>query len=84
METVFLTGHAEWETESFDFNVGEWAGGVGLMMRRTGQGSTRETGAGIWPTVEKAQSIAQETVHRLLSSECSISWNYVREKSGNG
>jgi hypothetical protein len=74
MTTVMLTGHAEWQGERFDFKIGEWAGGIGLMMRRTGHGSTKETGAGIWPTVEKAQAIADQTVKRLLSPECAISW----------
>ena len=71
---VLLTGHAEWQGERFDFKIGEWAEGIGLMMRRTGHGRTKETGAGIWPSVEKAQAIADQTVKRLLSPECAINW----------
>jgi hypothetical protein len=74
MTRIIITGHAEWNGEVFDFKVGDWAGGIGLLMRRTGSGSSIETGAGIWPSVEKAQAIADQTVKRLLSPDCSINW----------
>jgi hypothetical protein len=44
------------------------------MMRHTGYGEPKTTGAGIWPSVEKAQDIADQTVKRLLGSECIIVW----------
>ena len=74
MNKVLLTGRAEWKSEAFDFKIGEWVGGIGLMMRHTGYGEPKETGAGIWPSVEKAQAIADQTVKRLLSPDCSINW----------
>jgi hypothetical protein len=82
MKIVILTGHAECQGERFDFKIGEWAGGIGLMMRRTGHGSTKETGAGIWPSIEKAQAIADETVKRLLSPDCAINWMHSQAEAG--
>ena len=79
METVILIGHAEWNGECFDFKIGEWVGGIGLMMRRSGHGSSKETGAGTWPSIEKAQSIADQTVRRLLNPECSVTWTVASE-----
>jgi hypothetical protein len=74
MTKVLLTGRAEWKSEVFDFKVGEWAGGIGLMMRHTGYGEPKETGAGIWPTIDKAKEIADQTVKRLLDPNCHIVW----------
>jgi hypothetical protein len=74
MKKVLLTGRAEWQSEAFDFQIGEWCDGIGLMVRHTGYGEPRETGAGIWPTVEKAKEIADQIVKRLLSPECSVVW----------
>jgi hypothetical protein len=74
MKKVLLTGRAEWQSEAFDFHIGEWCDGIGLMVRHTGYGEPRETGAGIWPTVEKAKEIADQIVKRLLSPECSVVW----------
>jgi hypothetical protein len=49
MTRVILTGHAEKNGEAFDFKIGPWVHGIGLLIRRTGGGISRETGAGIWP-----------------------------------
>jgi hypothetical protein len=62
MTRVTLIGHVEWKGETFDFKIGDWAGGIGLLMRRTGSGSSTETGAGIWPSIGRAQAIADQTV----------------------
>jgi hypothetical protein len=70
-----MTGHAKWGTEEFEFKIGPWADGIGLIMRHTGYSAPRETGAGIWPSIEKAQEIADQTVKRLLDPSCSIVWN---------
>jgi hypothetical protein len=74
MTRVIMTGHAEWNGEAFDFKVGDWAGAIGLVVRRTGGGSSSETGGGLWPSIEKAQSIADEIVKKLLSPDCVIEW----------
>jgi hypothetical protein len=74
MNKVLLTGRAEWQSEAFDFKIGEWVGGIGLMMRHTGYGEPKETGAGIWPTIDKAREVADQTVKRLLHPSCHIVW----------
>lgn len=74
MERVILTGHAEWNNERLDFEIGPWAGGIGLMIRRTGGVVGTITGGGIWPSIQKAQGIAEETARRLLNSQCRVEW----------
>jgi hypothetical protein len=74
MEKVLITGHAESGSEAFDFQVGPWSGGIGLMMRHTGYADPQSTGAGIWPSVEKAKEIADQTAKRLLGPTCTIVW----------
>ncbi len=44
MERVLITGHAQWGSEAFDFEIGPWSGGVGLMMRHTGYGDPKLAG----------------------------------------
>jgi hypothetical protein len=74
VKRVLLTGRAEWGAEAFEFEIGPWCEGIGLMMRHTGYGAPSLTGGGVWPTIEKAQQIAHETVHRLLDPKCEIAW----------
>jgi len=81
MHKVLITGHAESEAEALDFKVGEWVNGIGLMIRRTGDGKSIETGAGIWPTIDKAKQIAQETTERLFGSQHSIVWTEIQAAS---
>jgi hypothetical protein len=69
-----MTGHAESATEAFDFKLGEWVDGIGLLVRHTGYGEPKETGAGIWPSVEKAKEIADQMVKSLLGPESVVSW----------
>lgn len=75
MNSVLVTGRAEWGAEAFEFKIGPWAGDIGLIMRHTGNSAPSETGAGIWPSIEKAQQIADQTVKRLLDPSCSIVWS---------
>jgi hypothetical protein len=81
MEKVLMTGHAEWGAEAFDFEIGPWSHGMGLMIRHTGYGPPKETGAGIWPTMEKAQEIADQTVRRLLNPNCTVMWSEVSQSA---
>jgi len=81
MERVLMKGHAEWGGEAFDFRIGPWSRGIGLVMRHTGYGSPKETGAGIWPTVEKAQEIADQTVKRLLNQGCRVTWTVISDSA---
>ena len=74
MRKVLLTGHVSRGSEAFEFKIGEWCDGIGLMMRHTGYGDPRETGAGIWPSIDKAKQIAEETAKKLLDSDCTITW----------
>ncbi len=73
MTRVTLTGHADWNGESLDVD------GIGLMIRRTSGGTTTETGAGLWPSVEKAQEIAATTALRILGPDCSVVWTPVSD-----
>jgi hypothetical protein len=74
MHKVLMTGHAETPSGTFDFKVGNWSDGIGLMVRDTGAGDKGFNGAGIWPTIEKAKHIADQTVKRLLDPDCTIVW----------
>ncbi len=74
MHKVLMTGHAETPSGAFDFKVGNWSDGIGLMVRDTGAGDKGFNGAGIWPTIEKAKHIADQTVKRLLDPDCTIVW----------
>ncbi len=69
-----MIGRAELKGAAFDFKVGEWSGGIGLMMRDAGSGDLGFNGAGIWPSVEKAKQIADQTAKRLVGPECTIIW----------
>ena len=77
MTRVILKGHAKWNGEELDFKIGPWSGGIGLMVRRSDSETSTETGAGIWPTREKAQAIAEETAKRLLDPDCSVVWTEI-------
>jgi hypothetical protein len=74
-----MTGRATQGDETLDFKIGKWCDGIGLMIRRTGQGASMETGAGIWPSIEKAKQIANETVLRLFRQDCNIVWTEVSD-----
>jgi hypothetical protein len=79
MHKVLMTGHAKTQKGEFDFKVGNWSDGIGLMVRDTGAGDKAFNGAGIWPTVEKAKQIADQTVKRLLDPDCAVVWKEFSE-----
>jgi hypothetical protein len=60
-----VRGRAAGKDETFDFAIEPVAGGFGLTIRFSG--STREgvTGAGVWPSVEKAKQIAERSAGLL-------------------
>jgi hypothetical protein len=68
MDSLFpLTGTAKDERETFEFSIEPFVtGGFRLDIRYHGDCHQNVTGAGIWPTVEKAQEIAHEIANRLL------------------
>jgi hypothetical protein len=81
---VLMTGDAESAKEAFDFKVGEWVDGIGLMVRHAGYGEPRETAAGIWPSVEQRRISLIRWLNvcldrsRLVGPE-SISWTEVSD-----
>jgi hypothetical protein len=61
------TGVARDEKEVFEFTIEPFvSGGYMLSIRYHGDCRQNVTGAGVWPTVEKAKQIAQESATRLL------------------
>lgn len=74
MHKILMTGRAERGSEVFDFELGPWCDGVGLMVRDTGAGDRAFNGAGIWPSVDKVKSIADEIVNRAIGPDCRITW----------
>jgi len=62
-----MTGLAKDNRETFEFTVEPFVtGGLLLSIRYSGDGTHNITGAGVWPTVEKAKQIAEATASRLL------------------
>jgi len=64
---MIVRGKARDRSELFEFSIEPFVnGGFRLDIRYSGDCHHNMTGAGIWPTVQKAQEIAEETAHRLL------------------
>lgn len=64
---VVVTGEAKDEKELFEFEIEPFVGGgFTLTVRYSGDCHHNITGAGIWPSVEKAKEIAEATAARLL------------------
>jgi hypothetical protein len=69
-----VRGEAKDSREKFEFTIAPYvAGGFLLTIRYSGDGTPNTTGAGVWPTVEKAKQIAEETAQRLLH-EVTVTW----------
>ena len=69
-----VTGQASDNRETFEFTIEPYvSGGFMLSIRDRGDGSSNITGAGVWPTVEKAKQIAEETAQRLLHG-ATVTW----------
>jgi hypothetical protein len=70
-----IRGEASDNRETFVFTISPFVtGGFRLDIRYSGDGPQNITGAGVWPTIEKAKQIAQETAARLLQ-EAIIIWH---------
>jgi hypothetical protein len=66
MSKVIVTGRAKDDRETFVFTVEPFVpGGNLLTIRYSGDGSNNITGAGVWPSIEKAKLIAEESADRL-------------------
>lgn len=62
-----IKGKAQDNTEIFEFTIEPFVtGGYRLDIRYNGSCHHNTTGAGIWPTVDKARQVAEETATRLL------------------
>jgi len=70
-----IRGEAKGSTETFAFTISPFVtGGFLLDIRYGSNEGTNITGAGVWPTIEKAKQIAQETATRLLQGAI-INWH---------
>lgn len=75
MRQVQLKGRASDTREAFEFTVEDFvSGGFLLTIRFSGDGRSNVTGAGVWPTVEKAKQIAAETASKLLHG-ATVHWD---------
>jgi hypothetical protein len=74
MSHVLLTGNARDSREAFEFTIEPFvSGGFVLRIRYSGDCHHNITGAGVWPTIEKAKNIAEQTAKRLLH-EAVVTW----------
>ena len=62
-----IKGEARDEKETFEFSIEPFVtGGFKLSIRYSGDFHRNITGAGVWPTVEKAKEIAETAAAKLL------------------
>jgi hypothetical protein len=77
-----ITGKAKDHRESFEFAIQPFvSGGFLLTIRFGGDGRSNTTGAGVWPSVEKAKSIAEESAAKLLHG-ATVVWDGDRSAHG--
>lgn len=70
-----LTGEAHGEEETFVFAIKQFVtGGFLLEISYSGDSDRGITGGGIWPSVDKAKEIAQQTAVKMLKGT-PISWD---------
>jgi hypothetical protein len=75
MPEILAAGHAQDSRELFEFTIERFVtGGFMLSIRYSEDCHHNITGAGVWPKVEKAKQIAQETATRLLHG-APVTWN---------
>jgi hypothetical protein len=81
-EHAVIRGEARDHKERFEFTLEPYVmGGFQLSIRFTGDGRENITGAGVWPTIEKAKQIAQETANKLLHGAI-VSWQEDKDTQG--
>ncbi len=62
-----VRGQAHDDRELFEFTIEPFvSGGYMLSIKFSSDGRTNITGAGVWPTVDKAKQIAAESAQKLL------------------
>ena len=71
---VAIKGEAKDDEEVFGFSIGPFvSGGFKLSIRYSSDGDHNVAGAGVWPSIEKAEQIAQATAAKLLHG-AAINW----------
>ena len=74
-ESVVITGAAKDERELFEFEIRPYVMPGFLLTIRYSDGRCHNVnGAGVWPTIEKAKQIAQESATKLLHGAI-VSWH---------
>jgi hypothetical protein len=69
-----VSGTAHDDRETFEFTIEPFvSGGFLLTIRYSGDQRSNITGAGVWPSVEKAKTVAEETAARLLHG-ADVAW----------
>lgn len=72
-----MIGIASGNSETFEFTITTLSGGTfRLDIKYHGGGDRNTTGAGIWPTMKKAQEVAEIIAQKQLSG-AQISWDSV-------
>ena len=71
---MIQTGIATGNGETFTFTIEPVPTGFRLDNRYSGGCHDNTTGAGIWPTVEKAREVAETTAHHLLNGAV-VTWD---------
>jgi hypothetical protein len=76
-----IEGEARDATETFHFTIRPFVtGGFALYVQYSGDCHENTTGAGIWPTVERARRVAEESAARLLNG-ATVTWLEKKENS---
>jgi predicted ferric reductase len=76
---VLIKGHATDGREIFEFTIADAHTGnnqLRLDIKYSGDHGHGLSGAGLWPNVEKAKSVAQETANKLLGGAV-ITWETI-------
>jgi hypothetical protein len=77
-----IRGRARDERETFEFAIEPFVtGGFLLSIKFSGDGRGNLTGAGVWPSAEKAKQVAQETATKLLHGAV-VNWQGGPSSSG--
>jgi hypothetical protein len=72
---IIATGSARDRSELFEFTIERFvSGGFMLSIKYSGDCHHNITGAGVWPTIDKAKEIAVETALRLLHG-ANVTWD---------
>ncbi|MGD0096626.1 MAG: hypothetical protein ABSB60_09025 [Terracidiphilus sp.] len=70
-----ITGEARHKNELFEFEIAPFVtAGFMLSIRYSGNCDHNVTGAGVWPSIEKAKQIAEETATKLLHG-AKVKWS---------